>query len=168
MVGKCINLEASRSTKTHELIFLAANVRNIHVMGGWAEFLELLSSKDVNGNKMDLGVAVFSSLGGGHVNDLARTVLDHDEAVLAQSRALHRIGGRGTGIGAFEGVLLMLVVRSLSAVDPFLKLCLRVPSRCPSIVEPCDRGGLWSQIAGQGPEEVHTWASSAILIVSIG
>jgi hypothetical protein len=65
-------------------------------------------------------------------------------------------------------VLLMLPERSLLAVDPFFTFCRRVLSRRSSIVEPCDRGGLLSQIAGQGPEEGHTWASSAILIVSVG
>jgi hypothetical protein len=94
---------------THKLVFLATDVWNIHVVGGWAEFFELLASKDVNGNEMDLCVAVLASLGGGHVDDLARAVLDADEAVLPQGRALHGIGGGGTGIGALKGVLLMLL-----------------------------------------------------------
>jgi hypothetical protein len=93
---------------TYELVFLATNVGDIHVVGGWAEFFELLASEDVNGNKMDLCVTVLASLRGGHVYNLAWTVLDADEAVLAQSRTLHWVGGRGTGVGALEGVLLML------------------------------------------------------------
>lgn len=76
-------------------------------MGGRAEIFELLLSEDVDGDKMDLGVTVFSSLGGGHFDDLAGAVLDHDEAVLPKSRALHRISGRGTGIDALEGVLML-------------------------------------------------------------
>jgi hypothetical protein len=56
---------------------------------------------------VDLGVAVFASLGGGHFHDLARTVLDDDEAVLSQRRALHRVGGRGASIGALKGVLML-------------------------------------------------------------
>ena len=56
---------------------------------------------------MDLGVTVFTSLGGRHINDLAGTTLDDDETVLSQSGTLHRIGGRGTGIGALEGVLML-------------------------------------------------------------
>jgi len=60
---------------------------------------------------MDLGVAVLAGLGGGHVDDLAGTVLDADEAVLAEGRALHRVRGRGAGIGALEGVLMLCVVR---------------------------------------------------------
>ena len=77
-------------------------------MGGRAEFFEFLAGEDVNGNKMDLGVTVLASLGGGHVNDLARAVLDHDETVLSQGRALHGESGRGAGIGRLEGVIMLL------------------------------------------------------------
>jgi hypothetical protein len=97
--------------ETHELVFLATDVGDIHVMGGWAKFFELLAGEDVNGNEMDLGVAVLAGLGGGHVDNLARAVLDADEAVLPQGRALHGIGGGGTSIGALKGVLLMLLRR---------------------------------------------------------
>ena len=61
----------------------------------------------VDRDKVDLGVSVLAGLGGGHVHDLARTALDDDVAVLPQRRALHREGGRGTGIGALEGVLVL-------------------------------------------------------------
>ena len=37
-----------------------------------------LTSEDVKGDEMDLGVAVLASLGGGHLHDLARTVLAKD------------------------------------------------------------------------------------------
>jgi hypothetical protein len=77
-------------------------------VSGWTQIFELLASEDVNGDKMDLGVTVLSSLGGGHFDNLAWTVLDHNETVLAQSGTLHRIGGRRTSVGALEGVLLML------------------------------------------------------------
>jgi len=93
-----------------ELVFLAANVGDIHVVGGWAQVFELLASEDVNGNKMDLGVTVLASLGGGHFDNLARAVLDHNVTVFAKSRTLHGVGGRGTGVGALKGVLLMLSV----------------------------------------------------------
>jgi len=56
---------------------------------------------------MDLGVAVLSRLGSGHLDNLAGAVLDANEAVLPQSRALHGVGEGGTGIGAVEGVLML-------------------------------------------------------------
>jgi hypothetical protein len=93
--------------KPYQLVLLAGNVWNIHVVGGWAKLLKLLASEDINGNKMDLSVTVLASLGGGHVDDLARAVLDADEAVLSQGRTLHWVGGRGTGIGRVEGVLML-------------------------------------------------------------
>jgi hypothetical protein len=83
-------------------------------VGGWAQVLELLAGEDVDGDEMDLGVAVLARLGGGHFDNLAWTVLDHDEAVLAQSRALHRVRGRGASVGALEGVALMLRLSAMS------------------------------------------------------
>jgi hypothetical protein len=77
-------------------------------VGGRAQVLELLAGEDVDGDKMDLGMAVLAGLGGGHLDNLAGAVLDHHEAVLAQGGALHRVRGRGTGVGALEGVALML------------------------------------------------------------
>jgi hypothetical protein len=77
-------------------------------VGGRAQLLELLASEDVDGNEMDLGVAVLASLGGGHVDNLAGAALDHDEAVLAQSRALHRVRRRGAGVDGVEGNIMLL------------------------------------------------------------
>jgi len=93
-----------------KLIFLAADVGNVHIVSGWAKVLQLLPGENVNRDKMDLGVTVFASLRRGHFDDLARTVLDDDEAVLPQGRALHRVGGRGTGIGALEGMLMLGII----------------------------------------------------------
>ena len=76
-------------------------------MGRGTKILELLPSEDINSHKMDLGVPVLAGLGGAHLNDLARATLDDDEAVLAQGRALHRIGGRGARIGALKGMLML-------------------------------------------------------------
>ena len=77
-------------------------------MGGGAEFFKLLASEDIDGDEMDLGVTMLASLGGGHVDNLARAVLDNNEAVLSQGRALHGEGGRGAGVGGLEGVLMLL------------------------------------------------------------
>lgn len=84
-------------------------------MGGWAEFFELLAGEDIDGDEMDLGVAMLASLGGRHIDDLARAVLDHDEAILSQGRALHGKSGRGTGICRIER-MLMLEDRQLALV----------------------------------------------------
>ena len=72
-----------------------------------AKFFELLASEDIDSNQMDLGVTVLSSLGGGHIDDLAGTVLDHDETVLPQGRALHGEGGRGASVNALEGDIVL-------------------------------------------------------------
>ena len=79
-------------------------------MGGGAEIFEFLASKNVDGDKMDLGVAMLASLGSGHFDNFAGTALDNDEAVLPQCRALHGKGGRGTCIGALERVLMLYSV----------------------------------------------------------
>jgi hypothetical protein len=102
-------------------------------VGGGAQVFEFLAGKDVDGDQMDLGVAVLAGLGSRHFDNLARTVLDHDETVLAQGGALHRVGGRSTGVGAFERVLLMLWCASrVSLVELFL--CARevVVNSCQS------------------------------------
>ena len=78
-------------------------------MGGGAELFKLLGGEDVDGDQVDLGVTVLAGLGGGHFDDLARAVLDDDETVLPQSRALHGVGGGGTGIGALEGVFMLYI-----------------------------------------------------------
>jgi len=78
-----------------QLVFLAGDVGDIHVVGGWAEFFKLLAGEDIDSDEMDLGVTMLASLRGRHIDDLARAVLDHDEAVLSQGRALHwKSGGR--------------------------------------------------------------------------
>ena len=54
-------------------------------MGGWTEILELLAGEDIQRNQMNLCVAVLAGLGRRHLGNLAGSVLDHDEAVLAKS-----------------------------------------------------------------------------------
>lgn len=76
-------------------------------MGGRAQILELLASEDVDGDEMDLGVTVLAGLRGRHVDDLAGAALDHDEAVLAESRALHGESGRRAGVNRLEGVVML-------------------------------------------------------------
>ena len=76
-------------------------------MGGRRQIFEFLAGEDVDGSKVDLGVTVFASLGGGHFDDLAGTAFDDDETVLPQGGTLHRVGGRGAGIGTLKGVLML-------------------------------------------------------------
>jgi hypothetical protein len=76
-------------------------------VGRGAQVLELLASEDVDGNQMDLGVAVLARLGGRHVDNLAGTALDHDVTVLAQGGTLHREGRRRTGVDRLEGVIML-------------------------------------------------------------
>ena len=93
---------------TYQLVLLAADVGDVHVVGGRAKIFVLLAGEDVEGDEMDLGVTVLAGLGGGHVDNLAGTALDHDETVLSQSRALHGVGERGAGIGRLEGNIVVL------------------------------------------------------------
>jgi hypothetical protein len=101
--------EASRTfpEATYELELATGDIGDVHVVGGGAEFLELLVGEDVDGDEMDLGVAVLASLGGGHLDNLAGTVLDDDVARLPQSRALHRVRRGRASIGAVKGVLML-------------------------------------------------------------
>jgi len=102
-----------------QLIFATSDVGDIHVVGGWGQIFQLLAGEDIESDHVDLGVTVLSSLGGGHVDDLAWATLDDDETVLSQGGTLHGIGGRGTGIGGLEGVLMLSVVRGVRHDDRF-------------------------------------------------
>lgn len=86
-------------------------------MGGRREIFQLLVGEDVESDQVNLGVAVLAGLGGGHFDNLARATLDHNVTVLAQGRALHRVGRRGTGIGALEGVLMLSRLMSAAAIE---------------------------------------------------
>jgi hypothetical protein len=83
-------------------------------VSGRAQVFELLAGKQIDGDQVDFGVAVLARLGGAHLDNLAWAVLDDDEAVLAQGRALHRVCGGGASVGTLEGVLLMLHGRQIS------------------------------------------------------
>lgn len=91
----------------YKLVLLARDVGDIHVVGGGGEILELLASEDVNGDQVNFGMTVLSSLGGRHVDNLARAALDNDVAVLTQSRALHGEGQRRAGVGRLESVVML-------------------------------------------------------------
>ena len=85
----------------------------------------------IDGDEVNFCVTMLARLGGGHVNNLAGPALDHDMSVdvkiicqksrgknpagecspvLPESRALRRIGERGSRAGLLEGVLVLLIV----------------------------------------------------------
>lgn len=90
------------SRLTHQLVLLAGDVRDVHVVGGRRDILELLAGEDVESDNMGLGVTVLASLGGGHFDDLAGTALDDNVTVLSQSGALHRERGGRAGVRRVE------------------------------------------------------------------
>lgn len=93
---------------SHQLIFLAGDVGDFHIVSRRRQIFEFLAREDVKSDEMDLCVAMLSRLGGRHIDDLARTALDDDMTILPQCRTLHRKSRRGTGVGAFESVLMLL------------------------------------------------------------
>ena len=76
-------------------------------MGRWGKIFQLLAGEDIDGDQVNFGVTVLSSLGSGHVNDLAWTTLDDNMTVLSQGGTLHGKGGRGAGVGGLEGMLML-------------------------------------------------------------
>lgn len=104
----------------YELVLLAADIGDVHVVGRRAKLLKLLAGEDVDGDQVDLGVTVLASLGGRHVDNLARAAFDQDEAVLAESRALHGERQRSSGIDGVEGVLMLSVAMIRVSKMPFL------------------------------------------------
>lgn len=87
-----------------QLEFVSLDNRNLHVVGGWRQVLQLLLGEDVDGNQVDLGVTVLTGLGGRHVDNLAWSALDDDETVLSQCRTLHWEGQGGSCICNLEVV----------------------------------------------------------------
>jgi len=93
-----------------ELVFNTLDVGDVHVVSGRTDIFQFLVGEDVSSDEMNLRVTMLSSLGRGHINDLARPALDHDVATLAESAALHRKGERGSGAGRLEGLIVLFIV----------------------------------------------------------
>lgn len=100
---------------THQLVFLSAHVRDVHIVGRRAKFFEFSVVEDVDRNQMNLGVTVLSGLGCRHFDDLAGTTFDDHEAALPQGRALHRISRRRASVGRLEGMLMLRVTNPQSS-----------------------------------------------------
>lgn len=103
--GKEIVVESEKG------IFLAHNMGNILVVGGWAKIFQLLLGENVFSSDMNLRVSMLSGLGSGHIDDLARTIVDEDVTSLSQGRALNRIGQRCTSISRVDGIIMIISVR---------------------------------------------------------
>ena len=95
----------------NEGVLRATDMGNIAIVGRGGEIFHLFVGEDIDSDEMALGVTVLAGLGGGDVDDLARAVLDHDVAVLADGPGLHGVGLGGAGIGRLEvDVVVLLVV----------------------------------------------------------
>jgi hypothetical protein len=94
-----------------QLVFITANVGNIHVMSRGGNIFQLLSGENVNGDKVNLSMTVLASLGGGHFDDFARASLNYDVSIFPESGALHREGGGGPSVGPLEGLVMLLIIR---------------------------------------------------------
>lgn len=92
---------------SYEGIFLAQHIGDVHVVGGRGKIFQLLLGEDIFGDEMNLCVSMLSGLGGRHVDDLARTLLDENVSTLPQGRALHGVGQGRTRIGRVDGEILL-------------------------------------------------------------
>jgi hypothetical protein len=102
-----LSMAQQSDQSSYQLIFLSGDIWDFHVVGRWRQILKLLAGEDIKGNKMNLCVTMLSRLGGGHVDNLARTSFDDNMPVLPQGRTLHWKSRRRTSIGAFESVLML-------------------------------------------------------------
>lgn len=88
-----------------QLVLLADDVGDIHVVGGWADILVLLAGENVDTDEIDLGVTVLAGLRGAHVDNLAGLAGNVDESILAEGRALDWVEKGGTRGGGIEGLI---------------------------------------------------------------
>lgn len=135
---------ASLQFNPYAVVFLSGHVGDIHVVSGWGQIFELLAGEDVDGDDVDLGVTVLSSLGGRHVNDLAWSALDDDVSVLSESRTLHRVGLRGAGIGSVDGEVCLYITSC--------QWCFLQFERRPN----CDRNGTCSRFSANDSDNLRS------------
>ena len=77
-----------REIETYRILF-AYYIGYHHVVRGWTDIFIFSLSKYVNADQVNFGVTVLARLGRGHFDYFAWSLLDQDEAVFAQRRALH-------------------------------------------------------------------------------
>jgi hypothetical protein len=134
-------------------------------VGGGRQVFELLASEDVEGDQVDLGVTVLAGLGGGHLDNLAGTVLDDNVTVLAQSRALHGESGRRASVGGLEGLVLYpymsvseIMNHPCSIQISFIPRYQEKAFSLYSCVQPSSKAQKWPSIGGEddaGLEREH-------------
>lgn len=130
---------------------------DVHVVGGGRQILKLLAGEDIGSDKVNLGVTVLASLGGGHVDDLARATLNDDVTVLAQSGTLHREGGRGTGISRLEGDVKLYNHVSCEHENAFVRRCFRAGLYRGGRGAPLKRGERASRCGARTHSERVAW-----------
>ena len=97
---------AVRPSSHTNLHFEAAHHWYVHIVRGRTYILVLFPGEYVDTDQVHLGVTMFPRLGGGHFDDLARAALQHDEAVLAEGRALLRERRAGTGVALAQKLVV--------------------------------------------------------------
>jgi uncharacterized membrane protein len=60
----------------------ALDVRDVHVVGGWADIFVLFVGEDVDADHVHLGVAVLAGLRGRHFDDLAGATLEPKQSII--------------------------------------------------------------------------------------
>lgn len=81
-------------------------------MSGWRKIFVFIAGEDIRGDDMNLGVTMLARLGGTHLLNLARTVLDKNMSIFPQGGALHWISQRSSSIGTLESVFMLEVYKS--------------------------------------------------------
>lgn len=79
----------SIASDIQQRVLLADDERHLGVVGGGDDILILLSSEDIDGSEVALGVAVLASLGGGNSRHLARVLLDADVTKAQEQHQAH-------------------------------------------------------------------------------
>lgn len=93
----------------NELVVGTHHLGNITIVRRGYNILKLLSGEDVDGDKVTLSVTVLSSLGSGHLYNLAGPPLDDEMSTLADGTGLLGEGLGRAGVGL--GLKLVLIVR---------------------------------------------------------
>lgn len=85
--------------KGSHLEVASVDVWNVNVVGGGADIFVFLIGEDIETDQMHFGVTVLARLGSTHFHNFAWATLDHNIAVLAESRALEWVGFGSTCAG---------------------------------------------------------------------